>query len=46
MKKILPVVVAAALWGGGSWQGQHICFHSDNMAVVSIVNSKTAKTPS
>ena len=30
---------------GGSWQGQHICFHSDNMAVVSIVNSKTAKTP-
>ena len=44
VKELVPVVMAAALWGG-SWQGQHICFHSDNMAVVAILNSKTAKSP-
>lgn len=27
---------------GQSWQGQQICFHSDNMAVVGILNSRTA----
>ena len=43
-KELVPVVIAAALWGHG-WQGQHICFHSDNMAVVATINSKTARVP-
>ena len=30
---------------GGLWRGKHICFHSDNMAVVSILSKKTAKSP-
>ena len=44
VKELLPVVVAAALWGN-TWQGKHIHFHSDNMAVVAILHSRTAKTP-
>ena len=37
-KEMIPVVVAAALWGK-SWAGHHICFHSDNMAVVSVLTN-------
>lgn len=36
--------IAAALWGG-RWRSQHVCFHSDNMAVVAIMASRTAGTP-
>ena len=31
------MVVAATLWGD-NWQGKLVCFHSDNEAVVSILN--------
>ena len=44
VKELVPVVVAATMWGG-LWRGKHICFHSDNMAVVSILSTKTAKSP-
>ena len=44
VKQLVPVVVAAAPWGG-LWRGKHICFHSDNMAVVSILSTETAKSP-
>ena len=44
VKEMVPIVIAAALWGK-YWQGKHIHFHSDNMAVVAILNSRTAKTP-
>lgn len=43
-KELVPVVVAAALWGG-RWAGQHICFHSDNMAVVAVLTSMTTQSP-
>lgn len=43
-KELVPVVVAAALWGG-RWAGQHIRFHSDNTAVVAVLNSGTARSP-
>ena len=43
-KELVPVVAAAALWGPG-WSGMHIRFHSDNAAVVAILNTRTAKTP-
>ena len=41
-KELLPIVVAAAMWGA-SWQGAHVCFHSDNMAVVMVINKHLAK---
>jgi hypothetical protein len=44
VKELVPVVVAAAIWGG-LWAGKHICFHVDNMAVVAVLNSRTAKDP-
>ena len=43
-KELVPVVLAAAMWGK-LWSGKHVCFHSDNMAVVAILTSGTAKTP-
>ena len=39
VKELVP---AAALWGR-HWTSEHVCFHSDNMAVVSILASRTAK---
>ena len=42
-KELVPVVVAAALWGS-RWGGQHVCFHSDNMAVVSVLTTGTARS--
>ncbi len=41
-KELLPIVVAAALWGA-SWRGSHVCFHCDNAAVVSVINKHSAK---
>ena len=40
----MPIVMAAALWGR-SWSGKHVCFYSDNMAVVATLNIKMAKCP-
>lgn len=40
-KELVPVVIAAALWGK-HWAGQHICFHTDNMAVVAVLATRTA----
>ena len=41
-KEMIPIIVAAALWGK-SWSGKHICFHSDNMAVVAVLTKRSAK---
>ena len=35
--ELIPVVMAAALWGR-CWAGQLVVFHSDNMGVVASVN--------
>ena len=40
VKELVPVVVAAALWGE-KWRQRHVCNHSDNMAVVSVIKSGT-----
>lgn len=42
--ELAPIVMAAAIWGK-SWAGCHIAFHSDNMAVVAVLNKRTAKDP-
>ena len=36
------IVIAAAIWGL-HWQGCHVCFHSDNKAVVSVLVKRAAK---
>ena len=41
-KELVPVVIAAVAWGC-QWKGSHVCFHSDNVAVVSVVNKRSAK---
>jgi hypothetical protein len=41
-KELVPVVVAAAIWGS-RWAGKLVCFHSDNMAVVAAINSRIAR---
>ena len=43
-KELIPVVIAAALWGS-RWAGKHVCFHTDNMSVVAILSSQAARTP-
>ena len=42
VKQLVPIVVAAAIWGR-LWYHSHVCFHSDNMAVVSILHSQSAR---
>ena len=39
VKELVPVTMAAALWGP-QWSGKHICFHSDNMAVVAVLQRR------
>ena len=41
-KELVPIVVAAALWGR-EWAGGHVCFHSDNEAVVSLIHKRYSK---
>ena len=41
-KELLPVVVAAAIWGS-CWSRQRICFRCDNMAVVELLISRTSQ---
>lgn len=44
VKELVPVAIAAALWGP-YWSGKHVCFHSDNMAVVAVLQQRSAKSP-
>ena len=41
-KELVPVIAMAALWGI-QWVGSHVCFHSDNEAVVLIIQRRRAK---
>ena len=43
-KELAPIVVAAALWGH-QWRRSRVRFRSDNMAVVTILNTCTARDP-
>ena len=42
VKELVPVVLASAVWGP-YWSGLHICFHSDNLAVVALLRSLTSR---
>ena len=43
-KELFPVVIATHLWGP-QWARLYILLHSDNKAVVYILNSRTSKIP-
>ena len=42
IKELIPIVVAAAVWGEG-WSGKSVRFQSDNTAVVVGVNSGASR---
>ena len=44
-KELIPIVVAAAIWGK-KWQGKFVQARSDNQAVVATINSRTSRDPS
>ena len=44
IKELVPIVVSAALWGR-VWSGSRVCFHTDNMSVVAILQSQSARNP-
>ena len=44
MKELLPVVLAAVVWGP-QWAGRHFLFHTDNLAVVQVVRNLNAADP-
>ena len=41
-KELFPIVIAARIWGG-LWGQRSVCFRCDNLAVVTILNSRTSK---
>ena len=43
-KELVPVVVAAAIWGP-CWYKKCIRFRTDNMAVVDVIRTRTARDP-
>jgi hypothetical protein len=44
VKELLPIVLAAAIWGR-KWAGHHVHFMSDNTAVVAALTSRKARHP-
>ena len=42
-KELVPIVAAAALWGR-YWSRTHVCFHTDNMAVVAILRNQSGRS--
>ena len=42
VKELLPIVLAAVMWGQRWWHGR-VLFHSDNQAVVAAFSSQTAR---
>jgi len=43
-KELVPIVMACVVWGH-TWQSQVVHVHSDNEAVVAVVNSGYSKDP-
>ena len=43
-KELVPVVVAAAVWGH-QWERRCVCFKSDNSTVVSVLQHRSAHDP-
>ena len=44
VKELVPIVIGTAIWGR-LWHRGHVCFYTDNMAVVVILCKKSAQDP-
>lgn len=44
VKELIPVVVAAVVWGK-QWKGLDVKCHSDNQAVVAVMQTRTSRDP-
>ena len=44
VKELVPIVIGTPIWGR-LWHRGHVCFHTDNMAVVAILCKKSAQDP-
>ena len=44
VKELVPVAISATLWGS-RWEAHHVRFHSDNIAVVPVINKFTSRDP-
>lgn len=42
VKELLPIILASIIWGK-NWKGTRVVAHCDNMAVVSVLNSRSSK---
>ena len=42
--ELYPIVAAVATWGH-EWANKSICFYTDNIALVSIINKQTSRDP-
>ena len=42
VKELVPIVVGSAIWGK-LWYHKCVCFHTDNMAIVAILQNWSAK---
>ena len=42
IKEMLPIVIAAAMWGH-DWEGHVVTCHCDNQAVVAVLASRTSR---
>ena len=45
IKELIPIVLAAAIWGP-SWSNHHVLCQCDNMAVVQAIRKGSSKEPS
>lgn len=42
VKELLPIIIASIVWGS-QWKGARVIANCDNMAVVSVLNSRSSK---
>ena len=42
VKEMVPIIIAAAIWGR-SWKGKLIICHCDNQSVVAVINSRYSR---
>ena len=44
VNELIPVVIAAVVWGN-QWKGLDVECHSDNQAVVAVMQTRTSRDP-
>ena len=44
LKKLLPIVIACAIWGA-NWRGEAVVARIDNTSAVAVINSRSSRDP-